>query len=334
MKDLKIAFLLEEFALQTPAQQLLDRFLIGYPRDGEFHKPEGMQVTAHLASGETNAELDRRVKDYGLVREQEAGAAAAQANALVIVPRGSGATANESLIRHALEKAPAGCCCFVYGALSNSLDAAKKVMELAAARKSRLCAGTSLPATWRLPDVDLQPGTPLPEALIVVHGTPPAAELDGLEGLWPVIERRRNGESGIQCVQFFKGDALWQTGRDRVWSWPLLAAAISRSDSPQGDPVKDGRTQNLAGLGLVPGLARDPRGWVLQHRDGLKSTILVLDGVIADYSFAVQAGDGTVTSAQLYRPPAPAQHQFSRLAAVLEDFTRPANRRGRWKETF
>src|SRR2546422_1033212 len=35
----KIAFLVEEFSLQTPAQQLLDRFLIGYPRDGKFHRP-------------------------------------------------------------------------------------------------------------------------------------------------------------------------------------------------------------------------------------------------------------------------------------------------------
>ena len=49
----QITFLLEDFALQTPAQQLLDRFLIGYRRDGEFHRSAG--VTAVLAGTATTA---------------------------------------------------------------------------------------------------------------------------------------------------------------------------------------------------------------------------------------------------------------------------------------
>ena len=100
------------------------------------------------------------------------------------------------------------------------------------------------------------------------------------------------------------------------------ASALSRSHSPQGDPVVDGRTQDLVGLGLVPKLARHPRGWRLEHRDGLHSTILVLDGVVADFNFAVRARDGSIVSAQLYRAPAPAEQHFSRLTAVLEDFFR------------
>ena len=73
---------------------------------------------------------------------------------------------------------------------------------------------------------------------------------------------------------------------------------------------------------MVTKLAREPRGWLIEHTDGLRSAILRLDGVVADCNFAVQAQDGTVTSAQIYRPPAPAEHHFSRLAAVLEDFFR------------
>jgi len=102
----------------------------------------------------------------------------------------------------------------------------------------------------------------------------------------------------------------------------LLAAALSRSHSPQGDPVLDGRTQDLVGLGLVPKLARNPRGWLLEHRDGLRSTILVLDGVVADFNFAVRGQDASIVSAQLFRAPAPAEQHFSRLAAVMEEFFR------------
>ena len=101
---------------------------------------------------------------------------------------------------------------------------------------------------------------------------------------------------------------------------PLLAAALSRSDSPQGDPVRDGRTQDMVGLGLVLKLSKNPRAWVLEHSDGVRSTIAVLDGVVADFNFAVELADGKVVSAQIYRPPAPQRHEFTRVAEVVEKF--------------
>jgi hypothetical protein len=321
MKTLKkITFLIEEFAVRSPAQQLLDRFLIGYPRDGEIHHSEGCQVAVQLAGD--NAELDRRVKDFGLVRETDPAKATAGADALVVVPKDSGAAANENLIRTALENASKDSACFVYGALAASLDGARKLNELARARKIPLLAGTSLPITWRLPEVDLAEGAAVQEGLIVVQGEALAAELDGLEGLLPVLERRRGGESGVRSVRFWKGPDFSDARERGLWSWKLLTAAISRSNSPQGNALKDGRTEDLSSLGLIEKLARDPRGWVIEHSDGVKSTVLVLDGVIADYNFAVLARDRTLVSAQIYRPPAPAEHHFSRLAAVMEDFFR------------
>jgi hypothetical protein len=79
---------------------------------------------------------------------------------------------------------------------------------------------------------------------------------------------------------------------------------------------------------LVPKLARDPRGWLLEHRDGLRTTLLVLDGVVADYNFAVKTGANSVISAQLYLPPPPGEHHYSRLAAVVDAFFR--SRRAPW----
>ena len=59
---------------------------------------------------------------------------------------------------------------------------------------------------------------------------------------------------------------------------------------------------------------------MLEHRDGLSSALLVLDGVVADFNFAVRAKEGGIISAQVYRPPAPAEHHYSRLAAMLEGY--------------
>jgi hypothetical protein len=332
----KIAFLLEEFSKPSPAQQLVDRFLAGYVTDGEFRRPPFEDASAYVILSNNPPELEQRTKDFKLMVAPRAEAAVEGADAVVIVSRKPGALANERLVQIALERAPEGGACFVHGALANSLERARKFAGLARSRQIALLAGTPLCVTWRLPEVELSPAAPLSEALIVVQASPSpgqtsppvppsslrGAELHALEGLLPVIERRRGGESGVRSVRFLEGKELWKAGDKGNWSWPLLASALSRSHSPQGDPVLDGRTQDLAGLGLVPKLARNPRGWLIEHRDGLRSAILVLDGVVADFNFAVRAQDRSIVCAQLYRAPAPAEQHFSRLAAVMEDFFR------------
>src|SRR5207245_9531137 len=128
---------------------------------------------------------------------------------------------------------------------------ARQFVALAASRKIALLAGTPISVTWRLPPIDLTPGTPLTEALIVVQvsalaaqATPPfppaslrGAALHGLEGLLPVIERRRGGESGVRNIRFLEGKDLWRAGDKGLWSWPLLASALSRSHTPQGNSL-------------------------------------------------------------------------------------------------
>ena len=323
MKPLRrIAFVLEDFAVSSPAQQLLDRFLIGYPRDGAFHRLENCRVSVRMVDGSENAEIKRREKEFKLRVGRSLGQAIAGANGVIVALRGSGAHANDELLREVLRSVPSGAPCFLHGALGTSLDAAQQTAKLASSRRVALAAGTPLGVTWKLPLAEIPMGMPLNEALVVVQGSAPAAEFEALEGLLPLIERRQGGETGIRQVQFFQGNELWRAGGEDQWSWPLLASALSRSDTPQGDPVKDGRTQDLVGLGLVPKLAREPRGWVIEHRDGLRSTILVLDGVVADYNFAVRTSDGRIVSAQIYRPPAPTAHHFTRLAEVIEDFFR------------
>ena len=316
----KITFLLEEFQVPSPAQQLLDRFLLGYPRAGKFHALDGLEVSACLLLNNSENSFGKRREDFSFRIKANPAQAVRDADAIVIVPHGAGAVANDGLLRVALENTPEGAACFVHGAFASSLEKGRQLAKLAETRKISLLAGTPTAVTWRLPEIELPSGIPLVEALIVVQGRSLVAELNGLEGLLPIIERRQGGEAGIRSIRLIEGKKLWHAGDKGLWSWPLLAAAISRSDSPQGDPVNDGRTQDIVGLGLLPSLAREPRGWVLEHRDGLRSSIMVLDGAVADFNFAAKARDGRIFSAQLYRPPPPSEHHFSQLAGVMEDF--------------
>jgi hypothetical protein len=332
----KVVFLLEEFSTPSPSQQLLDRFLMGYPRNGLFHKPAISEISAYLPPT-SEAGFGMRAADFGLKIAPIVEQAVDRADAVVIASRRHGAVANDRFAEIAVARAPEGSACFIHGALSSNWERGRALAKLAASRRIALLAGTPLSVTWRLPEVDLPRDTALAEALIVAQtnplpsqaqnsaqpgpqGTLAGAELNALEGLLPVIERRGGGEAGIRSVRLFEGEDVWRAGDRKLWSWPLLAAAISRSHSPQGDPVLDGRTQDLTGLGLLSKLARRPQAWLLEHRDGLRTSILVLDGVVGDFNFAVRAADGRVFSAQLFRAPPPLEQHFSLLAAAVEDF--------------
>ena len=325
-----VVFVLEEFAFDTPAQQLLDRFLIGYPRDGEFHRPD-CQVHTWLAARAAEDDLRRRLSDFPLKRHDTLDATVASADAVVVVPRQISAS---PLVERVIAVARTGSTVFVHRALADNLQEAKRLVAQAEARGVALASGTSVSVTWRLPDVELAQAERLKEALIVVQGEYPLAELYAIDALLPTLERRAGGASGVREVRYAQGQDVWHLAAastatrstdpltPAAWHsrYPLLSAALSRSDSPQGDPVRDGRTQDLLGLGLVPKLAKDPRAWRLEHADGLRSTIMVLDGVVNDINFAVQRADGSILSAQIFQPPPPQRHEFSRLTEVIERF--------------
>jgi hypothetical protein len=316
----RIAFVTDGFALGSPAQQLLDRFLLGYPRDGEFHRPPGIEVRLYCANKEASTAFEQRAKEHGLVQAREMSPALAGADGIVVVAQGGGGQVNDELIGQVLAEAAPGTGCFVYGLLGSSLARAKQHAAQAQAHDLALLTGSALAVTWHLPEITWPADTALTQALAVVQGAAPEAELDAVDALLPFLDRRRGGETGLRSVQRLSDEELWKAGDAGLWSWDLLAAALSRSDSPQGNALIDGRTENLVRLGLVQKLVRKPRGWLLEHRDGLRTAVLVLNGVVGDYNVALQTGDGSILSTQIYRAPKPARHEFSRLAAVVEDY--------------
>jgi hypothetical protein len=312
----KIAFVIEHFAPNTPGQQLLDRFLMGYPDSGEFHRVQGCAVAAHIIDNPQDPEIERRAKDFGLLRENSIATCVRDADAIAIISREL--SGNRELLKKVIMAAPEGARCFIYGALARTLAQADEILRLAQSRKIIISSGTATAVAWRLPDVTLPRGATFRRALIVVQGEYPTAELEGLNGLLPVVEE--SGDPTIQQMEAFRGPEVWPALNGSFA--PLLASAISRSDSPQGDALVDSRTQDLVGLGLVEKLAKAPRCWALRHASALHSMVAVMDGVVADYNVAVETGSGKVWSWQLYRPPSPFEHVYSRLAAALERFFR------------
>ena len=149
-----------------------------------------------------------------------------------------------------------------------------------------MLAGSSIPVTWRLPTIDLPLGCKIEEALMVGVGGSDPMDFHALEGMQCMVERRRGGETGVKAVQLLEGDAVWKAGEDGRYSKALLKAALSRSDTPLGLTAADGRTQDLVASGQLRELAKKPAAYFIEYRDGLKATMLMLDGALKDFNFA------------------------------------------------
>lgn len=313
-----ILFILDGFELRSPGQQLLDRFLIGYNREGAFQRLVRTNVILSIADDKTSSLLQSRANDYGLKIEPDRTKALSQTDALVIVPRRP-AQPDSGLIESCLSGMPRGTRCFVYGAVASDGTSARNLAALAADRSIALTSATALAGAFRLPGIDLPRNAALERAAIVVQGPHPDAELDALEGLFPFLQQRRGGETGVRHAQLIQGAQVWTMAYSPEWT-PTLSCAMSRSNTIQGDPELDGRTQDVFGSRRLPRLPKNPRMWILEHEDPLRTALFVLDGALADINGAFQLKNGTVLSTQLYRPPAPMQDHFSRLARAVDDF--------------
>jgi hypothetical protein len=208
---------------------------------------------------------------------------------------------------------------FNYGSLSFSFEQAKSMVDIADRLRFPLMAGSWLPVTWRLPDVDIPHGAKIQEAVMVGMGSLDGGDFDALEAMQCMLERRSGGETGVKAVQLLEGDDVWAAGESGRWSKELLSSALSRSDSPLGLTELDGRTQDLVGDGVLPQLVKDPAAYCIEYNDGTRATLLMLTGANNDFTFSSHVAGSGVISAQFFRAPAPNVNYTASLAAKIEE---------------
>jgi hypothetical protein len=116
-------------------------------------------------------------------------------------------------------------------------------------------------------------------------------------------------------VQLLDGDAAWAA----ISSNMLLRAALSRSDTPLGLTVLDGRTQDLTAPGVLPSLVKHPAVYQMEYRDGLQATMMMLDGAVKDFTFAARLSDSRMVSTQFLLTPEPNVTYSACLVAKIEE---------------
>ena len=384
-RPLRLAILGSVYRQQSQMQTLADRFLVGYPYDGEWRMPHVQVVSVYVDQLERQADAalspyqlamtgtkvapsssakgiagglgrDRTVKTEPAPEKTESKSDLSRARAqqfgfrlcsnipealrcggdriavdavLAIVEQDDYPTNDRGQIllpsydffeqcAQVFEDEKRGVPYFNHKQLSFSFEQAQTMVKTANRLRFPLLAGSSLPVTWRLPDVDIPLGAQVEEAVMVGVGSLDGMDFDALETLQCMLERRKGGETGVKAVQLLEGDDVWAAGNAGRWSKDLLSSALSRSDTPMGLTVLDGRTQDLVASGVLPQLVKDPAAYCIEYSDGTRATLLLLNGAIMDYNIAARVAGHGIVSTQFFLPPPPNVADSACLAAKIE----------------
>ena len=185
--------------------------------------------------------------------------------------------------------------------LSWNWEWARRMYDTSREMRFPFMAGSSLPVTWRTPSVEMPRDARVTEALCVCYGGVDSYDFHGLETVQCMVERRRGGEVGVQWIQAYRGEKFWQALADGVWPKPLMDAALCRSHTLV--PARPGFSDIFPSADEMRRLVRDPVAYRYEHADGLKCTVLLMNGLLRDFNFAAYVnGRAEPWSTQMYLP--------------------------------
>ncbi len=315
----RIAVVTTVYRYLSHAQHMADRFLVGYPLDGAWHQPR-MNIVSLYVDQKPDGDLSgARAKEFGfqvypsIAEALRCGGAKLAVDAVLIIGEHGEYPLNdkgqvlypryeffEQCVK-VFEQDGRAVPVYNDKHLSYSFEKAKRMVDSSKRLRFPMLGGSSLPVTWRLPDVEIPLGAEIQDAVMVGSGGSDAMDFHALEGMQCMLERRKGGETGVRAVRMMEGDAVWKAD----WSKELLTAALSRSDTPQGLTIQDGRTQDMLANGELPRLVPKPAAYFIEYRDGLKATLLMLNGAIKDFNFAARVKGRGIVSTQFLLTPVP-----------------------------
>jgi hypothetical protein len=334
----RIAVVTTIYRYLSHAQHIGDRFLVGYPREGQWHRPDMKVVSLYVDQKPEGDQSAERAREFGftvyptIAETLRCGGDKLAVDAVLIIGEHGNYPRNEKgqilypryeFFKQCVEVFEKdGHAVPVYNDkhLSYSFEKAQWMVASSHRLKFPVLAGSSLPVTWRLPDIELPLNCEIEEALMVGDGGSDPMDFHALEGMQCMVERRKGGETGVRAVQMIEGDAVWKAGEQGRWSKELLTAALSRSDTPQGLTILDGRTQDLLANGELPKLVKNPAAYFIERNDGLRTTLLMLNGAIKDFNFAAKVkGMAGIQSTQFLLSPTPNVTYSACLVSKIEE---------------
>jgi hypothetical protein len=314
------------------AYHIVGRFITGYPRDGRFHIPKNY-VTSLYVDQTPNNDLSRETAGHygfrvtrsildaltgggdklavdGVLLIGEHGNYPRNEKDQILYPRYEWMEQIVSVFRQTSQVVPVFC----DKHLSYSWVKAKKMYDWAQELKIPFMAGSSLPVTWRKPELELPIDAPIEDALVAAYGPLEVYGFHALEALQVMVERRKGGETGVKAVTCLTGKEVWKAGDAGLWSWDLLEAALGRSETLNPGDIRRNVGYPIQTFPAIPATA-----FLIEYRDGLRGTVLLLNGQIQDFCFAAKIkGQTKPASCLFYLPMPPGAKYFDCLVSNIE----------------
>lgn len=336
----RMAIVTTEWRFRSHAWHMGERFLVGYPIDGRWHKPP-LDVVSAYVDQKPESDLSRRRSDefgfplYPSIAEAlRCGGEKLAVDAVLIIGEHGNYPRNElgqklypryeffKQVVDVFKRDGRSVPVFNDKHLSWNWEWAKEMAETARALDFPFLAGSSLPVTWRMPALDLPYGAATDEVMCVAIGGVDSYDFHALETIQCMAERRRGGETGVAWVEAMRGDAVFKAmekgnWRQGGWDPQLFQSCLCRSQTLAQPETFSHRYPTPE---QVRQWVRQPIAYRFQYADGLKATMLLMNGLVGDFTFAARLqGRSEPLSTLFYLPPNPNVVYSAALMSKVEE---------------
>ncbi len=336
-----MAIVSTEWRYHSHSQHMGDRFLHGYPTDGSWNQPR-LDVVSLYADQVPKNDLSRpRQAEFGfkifptVAETLRRGGKRLAVDAVLLIGEHGNYPRNElgqkkypryelfkkitDVFREDGRSVPV----FNDKHLSWKWEWAKEMVDISRELDFPFMAGSSLPVTWRMPAVDLPRGRKVNELIGLAFGGVDSYDFHALETMQCMAERRDDGESGVEWVEGLRGDAFWKAMSKGSfdaggWSPELFEACLTRTQT-LGQP-RSTFTHWHPTAKQVREMVKEPVAYRYQHRDGTRATMLLMNGLVRDFTFAADLeGRKAPLSTLFHLPPTPNVQYSAELMGHAED---------------
>ena len=336
----RLAVLTTEWKYHTHAWHMPERFLHGYPIKGHWHRPP-LDIVAAYVDQQPDGDLSRsRADEFGfkiyptIAETLRCGGDRLAVDAVLIIGEHGTYPKSEfeqtkypryeffKQVTDVYRKDGKSLPVFNDKHLSWKWEWAKEMVDLSRELNFAFGAGSSLPVTWRMPDVELPYGTDVEELMSVAIGNVDSYDFHALEVIQCMAERRRGGETGVVAMHAIRGDAVWKAMESGSWTnggWDpkLFEACLSRTQTLAQPATFSHRYPTPA---QIREWVKEPVAYRFEYADGVKATMLLMNGLVGDFTFAARIkGQAEPLSMLFYLPPVPNVVYSAELMSKAEE---------------
>ncbi len=336
----RLAVVTTEWRYHSHAWHMAERFLHGYPIQGRWHRPPLDVVAAHVDQFPDNDLARARSQEFGfplydtVAEALRCGGDTLAVDAVLIIGEHGKYEKSEygqtkypryeffKQVTDVFRKDGRTVPVFNDKHLSWRWDWAKEMVEISRELNFAFTAGSSLPVTWRMPSVEMPWEADVEELMCLAIGGIDSYDFHALEVIQCMAERRRGGETGVVSMHAVKGDAVWQAMDAGSWSaggWDprLFAACLSRTQTLAQPETFSDRYPTPE---QIREWVRDPVAYRFEYADGVKATMLLMNGLVGDFTFAATLkGQDEPLSTLFYLPPVPNVTYSAELMSKAEE---------------